>query len=162
MVLTATCLITACSGLSQMKLKSRHFENYPISGNQKPLRAFSPTYGVFRAVRLHTFTHDRPLAVGQNWQDDQRVILFVKLAPGLTLTDELQDKIRKTLRENASPRHVPAVILEAPEIPYTLNMKKVESAVTNILNGRPVANQEALINPASLEFYRQAAEKLKE
>jgi len=102
------------------------------------------------------------LAVGQNWQDDQRVILFVKLAPGLTLTDELQDKIRKTLRENASPRHVPAVILEAPEIPYTLNMKKVESAVTNILNGRPVANQEALINPASLEFYRQAAEKLKE
>ncbi len=102
------------------------------------------------------------LAVGQNWQDDQRVILFVKLAPGLTLTDELQDKIRKTLRDNASPRHVPAVILEAPEIPYTLNMKKVESAVTNILNGRPVANQEALINPASLEFYRQAAEKLKE
>jgi len=56
------------TGLSQMKLKSRHFENYPISGNQKPLRAFSPTYGVFRAVRLHTFTHDRPLPCWYLWQ----------------------------------------------------------------------------------------------
>jgi acetoacetyl-CoA synthetase len=101
------------------------------------------------------------LAVGQNWQDDQRVILFVKLAAGFSLTDELKEKIRRTLRENASPRHVPAVILEAPDIPYTLNMKKVESAVTNILNGRPVVNQEALINPQSLEFYQRAAEELK-
>ncbi len=101
------------------------------------------------------------LAVGQNYQDDQRVILFVKLAAGVALTDELQNKIRKTLRENASPRHVPALILEAPEIPYTLNMKKVESAVTNILNGRVVSNKDALINPGSLEFYEGVAEKLK-
>jgi len=102
------------------------------------------------------------LAVGQNWEGDQRVVLFVKLAAGFSLTDELKEKIRRTLRENASPRHVPAVILEAPDIPYTLNMKKVESAVTNILNGRPVVNQEALINPQSLEFYQKAAEELKE
>jgi len=101
------------------------------------------------------------LAVGQNYQDDQRVILFVKLAAGHALTDELQNKIRKTLRENASPRHVPAVILEAPDIPYTLNMKKVESAVTNILNGRAVSNKDALINPESLEFYEGVVEKLK-
>jgi acetoacetyl-CoA synthetase len=101
------------------------------------------------------------LAVGQNYQDDQRVILFVKLAAGFALTDELQKKIRKTLRENASPRHVPAVILEAPEIPYTMNMKKVESAVTNILNGRAVSNKDALINPGSLEFYEKVVEKLK-
>jgi acetoacetyl-CoA synthetase len=101
------------------------------------------------------------LAVGQNWQEDQRVILFVKLAPGLALTESLQDKIRATLRENASPRHVPALILAAPEIPYTMNMKKVESAVTNILNGRPVANREALINPHSLEFYEQILPQLK-
>jgi acetoacetyl-CoA synthetase len=100
------------------------------------------------------------LAVGQNFQDDQRVILFVKLAPGLSMSDELREKIRRTLRENASPRHVPAVILETPDIPYTLNMKKVESAVTNILNGRPVVNQDALINPASLDFYRQVAQEL--
>jgi acetoacetyl-CoA synthetase len=100
------------------------------------------------------------LAVGQNYQGDQRVILFVKLAAGFTLTDELKDKIRKTLRENASPRHVPAMILETPDIPYTLNMKKVESAVTNIINGRTVSNKDALINPGSLEFYEQILPQL--
>ncbi|MBV6401835.1 MAG: Acetyl-coenzyme A synthetase [Anaerolineales bacterium] len=100
------------------------------------------------------------LAVGQNYQEDQRVILFVKLVAGFLLTDELKDKIKKTLRENASPRHVPAVILETPEIPYTLNMKKVESAVTNILNGRAVSNRDALINPGSLEFYEKITEQL--
>jgi acetoacetyl-CoA synthetase len=98
--------------------------------------------------------------VGLNYQDDQRVILFVKLAAGFALTSELKNKIRKTLRENASPRHVPAVILEAPEIPYTLNMKKVESAVTNILNGRAVSNRDALINPGSLEFYEGVVKQL--
>jgi len=100
------------------------------------------------------------LAVGQDWEDDQRVILFVKLAAGAVLTDELKDGIRKSLRENASPRHVPALIVETPDIPYTLNMKKVESAVANILNGRPVVNQEALINPQSLEYYRQVTSQL--
>ena len=100
------------------------------------------------------------LAVGQNYQGDQRVILFVKLAPGFTLTDELKDKIRTTLRENASPRHVPALILETPDIPYTLNMKKVESAVTNIINRRAVSNKDALINPGSLEYYEQILPRL--
>jgi acetoacetyl-CoA synthetase len=101
------------------------------------------------------------LAIGQNFQEDQRVILFVKLAEGQTLTDDLKDKIKKTLRENASPRHVPAVILEAPDIPYTLNMKKVESAVTNIINGRAVSNRDALINPDSLEYYEKMLPQLK-
>ena len=101
------------------------------------------------------------LAVGQNYQGDQRVILFVKLAAGFTLTDELKDKIRKALRENASPRHVPALILETPDIPYTLNMKKVESAVTNIINGRAVSNKDALINPESLEYYEQILPQLR-
>ncbi len=100
------------------------------------------------------------LAVGQNWQGDQRVILFVKLAEGFKLSDELENKIRHTLRENASPRHVPALILETPSIPYTLNMKKVESAVTNILNGRPVANRDALINPESLDYYQKVSLEL--
>jgi acetoacetyl-CoA synthetase len=100
------------------------------------------------------------LAVGQNWHEDQRVILFVKLSPGARLTEELQARIKRTLRENASPRHVPALILEAPDIPYTLNMKKVESAVTNILNGRAVVNQEALTNPGSLEYFREIASRL--
>lgn len=101
------------------------------------------------------------LAVGQNWQSDQRIVLFVKLAPGFTLTDELKEKIRRTLRENASPRHVPALILETPDIPYTLNMKKVESAVTNIINGRPVINREALINPDSLDYYQSILPELR-
>ena len=100
------------------------------------------------------------LAVGQNYQDDQRVILFVKLANGFLLTDELKNKIRTTLRENASPRHVPALILETPDIPYTLNMKKVESAVTNIINGRAVSNRDALINPGSLQYYEQILTEL--
>jgi acetoacetyl-CoA synthetase len=100
------------------------------------------------------------LAVGQNYQDDQRVILFVKLVPGFALDEQLKSKIRTTLRENASPRHVPALILETPDIPYTLNMKKVESAVTNILNGRLVSNRDALINPTSLEFYEQILPQL--
>ncbi len=101
------------------------------------------------------------LAVGQNWQDDQRVILFVKLSNGFSLNNELKDKIRRTLRENASPHHVPSIILEVPDIPYTFSMKKVESAVTNILNGRPVANQDALINPGSLDYYQEVAGQLK-
>jgi acetoacetyl-CoA synthetase len=100
------------------------------------------------------------LAVGQNYQEDQRVILFVKLAEGFGLTEDLKNKIRKTLRENASPRHVPALILETPDIPYTLNMKKVESAITNIINGRTVSNKDALINPVSLDYYEQILPRL--
>jgi len=100
------------------------------------------------------------LAVGQAWEDDQRVILFLKLRPGAVLDSALQERVRNTLREEASPRHVPALILEAPDIPYTLNMKKVESAVTNILNDRPVQNQESLSNPSSLEYFRQVAATL--
>ena len=101
------------------------------------------------------------LAIGQNWEGDQRIILFVKLAEGHTLTEELKNKIRKTLRQNASPRHVPAKILEVPDIPYTLNMKKVESAVTNIIHGRPVLNRDALVNPQCLDYYEALLEELK-
>jgi acetoacetyl-CoA synthetase len=95
------------------------------------------------------------LVIGQNYKGDQRVLLFVQLRPGSELTDGLKDKIRKTLREQASPRHIPAVILAVPDIPYTLNMKKVESAVTNIVNGRPVLNRDALKNPECLDFYEK-------
>jgi acetoacetyl-CoA synthetase len=101
------------------------------------------------------------LAIGQNYGEDQRVILFVKLAEGVSLTDELKSKIRMTLRENASPRHVPALILETPDIPYTLSMKKVESAVTNIINGRDVTNKDALINPGALDYFQQIAPELR-
>ena len=95
------------------------------------------------------------LAIGQSWQGDQRIVLFVKLAEGFSLTDKLKAKIKKALRENASPRHVPALVMEVPDIPYTFSMKKVESAVTNIVNGRPVVNRDALVNPESLDYYEQ-------
>ena len=100
------------------------------------------------------------LAVGQSWKGDQRIILFVKLNPGYKLTEELKDKIKKALRENASPRHVPAKILEAPDIPYTFNMKKVEVAVTNIIHGRPVTNRDALVNPESLDYFEKILQEL--
>ncbi len=98
------------------------------------------------------------LAIGQNWQGDQRVVLFVQLAEGYNLTDELKNKIKKTLRAKASPRHVPAKIIETPDIPYTLNMKKVEGAVTNTIHGRTVLNRDALKNPESLDFYKNLSE----
>ena len=97
------------------------------------------------------------LAIGQNWQGDQRVLLFVRLAEGYDLTADLETKIKKSLREKASPRHVPARIFAVPDIPYTTSMKKVESAITNIIHGRPVTNRGALSNPESLDYY----EKLK-
>lgn len=100
------------------------------------------------------------LTVGQEWRGDQRILLFLKLSPGSKLTEDLKSKIKKALREEASPRHVPALILEAPDIPYTFNMKKVESAVSNIINGRSVTNRDALVNPDSLDFYEKALPKL--
>ena len=100
------------------------------------------------------------MVVGQDWEGDQRIILFVKLAPRFRLTRDLNDKIGKALRREASPRHVPALIIEAPDIPYTFNMKKVESAVANIVNSRAVTNRDALINPESLDFYEKISAEL--
>ncbi|MBM4313336.1 MAG: acetoacetate--CoA ligase, partial [Deltaproteobacteria bacterium] len=93
------------------------------------------------------------IVVGQNWKNDVRVILFVKMAPGVELTDELRDRIRKTIRTNASPRHVPAKIIAVPDVPYTLNMKKVELSVKKTIEGQAVQNKDALKNPESLDFY---------
>ena len=100
------------------------------------------------------------LVIGQNYKGDQRVLLFVQLRPGQTLTEELKNRIRKTLREQASPRHIPGMIIAVPDIPYTLNMKKVESAVTNIVNGRPVLNRDALKNPECLDYYEKILPEL--
>lgn len=93
------------------------------------------------------------LAIGQNFQSDQRILLFVELCQGYTLDEKLVKEIKTILRVNASPRHVPAKIIAAPDIPKTLNGKKVESAVTNIVNGRKVTNRDALANPESLDFF---------
>lgn len=101
---------------------------------------------------------DDSVVIGQSWKNDVRVILFVKLAEGSELTDELKNKIRKTIRENASPRHVPAKILPTPAVPYTLNMKKVELAVKKMIEGQPVLNKDALSNPEALDYYADLAE----
>lgn len=100
------------------------------------------------------------LAIGQNYHGDQRVLLFVTLAEGCELTDELQKTVKTQLRTKASPRHVPALIIAVPDIPKTLNGKKVESAVTNIVNGRKVTNRDALSNPESLDFYESILPEL--
>ncbi len=98
------------------------------------------------------------IVVGQNWKNDIRVLLFVKMAPGVELTDELRNKIKKLIRENASPRHVPAKIIAVPDIPYTLNMKKVELSVKKVIEGQAVTNKDALKNPESLDFYANIPE----
>lgn len=100
------------------------------------------------------------LAIGQQYHGDQRIVLFVKLQQGVELDDGLKKKICKVLRENASPRHVPAVILQAPDLPRTLNGKKVESAVSNIINGRAVTNRDALQNPECLSYFESALTQL--
>jgi acetoacetyl-CoA synthetase len=98
------------------------------------------------------------LAVGQRWEGDERVILFVKMATGGELTEELRERLRRAIRENVSPRHVPAKIIRIADIPYTINMKKVELAVRNVIHGEPVRNRDALANPESLELYRNLPE----
>ncbi len=102
------------------------------------------------------------VAVGQNWKGDQRIILFVQLSPGTALTEELKETIKQSLRRQASPRHVPALIIDVPGIPYTFSGKKVEIALTNLVNGRPVTNRDALSNPDILHFYEGEVNTLRE
>lgn len=96
--------------------------------------------------------------IGQPWQDDVRVVLFVKLAPGKQLDAAFIDKIKQTIRKNASPRHVPAKILQAPDIPRTINGKLVEVAVKNMVQGLPITNRESLANPEALDYFRDREE----
>ena len=98
------------------------------------------------------------VAVGQKWADDERVILAVILAKDVTLTEDLQQTIRRQIKNGASPRHMPAKIIAVTDIPRTKSGKISEIAVRDMINGLPVANTEALANPASLEQYRQRPE----
>ena len=98
------------------------------------------------------------LVVGQQWQNDERVILFVRLREGVELTAGLRDLIKRRLRETASPRHVPAKIVQVAEIPRTKSGKIVELAVREVIHGRDVKNKEALANPEALEQFRDRAE----
>lgn len=115
------------------------------------------TAEIYRQVEVLPEIEDA-LVVGQNWKNDVRVILFVKLVNGHALDDDICKRIRQTIRTHASPRHVPEKIIAVPEIPYTLNMKKVEIAVKKIIEGKTVRNKDALKNPEVLEFYADIKE----
>ncbi len=98
------------------------------------------------------------LAIGQQWQGDVRVVLFVRLREGVALDDALRARIRERVRAEASPRHVPARILQVADIPRTRSGKIVELAVGDVVHGRPVANLEALANPEALALFANRPE----
>jgi acetoacetyl-CoA synthetase len=98
------------------------------------------------------------IVVGQEWGDDTRVVLFLRLQPGRALDAALAERLRAAIRERASPRHVPAKILAVPDIPRTMNGKLVELAVREVIHGRPIGNRDALANPEALDYFRQLPE----
>ncbi len=98
------------------------------------------------------------LAIGQDWEGDVRVVLFVRLKPGAVLDAALVTKIRKQIREGASPRHVPAKIVAIADIPRTKSGKITELAVRDVVHGREVKNKEALANPEALDLYKDLAD----
>ncbi|MFH0020453.1 acetoacetate--CoA ligase [Pseudomonas fluorescens] len=98
------------------------------------------------------------VAIGQQWHDDVRVVLFVRLSEGLQLDEELEQRIRQVIRANTTPRHVPAKIIAVTDIPRTISGKVVELAVREVVHGRPVKNTDALANPEALEQFRDRPE----
>ena len=98
------------------------------------------------------------LAIGQSWDDDTRIVLFIRLADGESLDDDLTKTIKRTLRENCSPRHVPARIVAVEDLPRTRSNKLAELAVADVVHGREVRNKEALANPESLDLFKDLPE----
>ena len=115
------------------------------------------TAEIYRLVETLPEVEDS-IVIGQPWKGDARVVLFVKLSSGVSFSDELMVKIKKTIRSGATPRHVPAIIFPVEKIPYTISGKKVELAVLEVVQGRYPKNKEALADPTSLECYRNLPE----
>lgn len=108
---------------------------------------------------IETFTEIADsVIIGQDWKEDVRIVLFLKMIPGKKLEDSLVQTLKREIKEKISPKHVPSKILEVADIPYTINMKKVEIAVKKTIQGEPVTNKEALSNPESLEYYKNILE----
>ena len=101
------------------------------------------------------------IVVGQKWNNDIRILLFLVLKDDRKLSRELSEKIKMNIRTKATPRHVPSEIYQVPEIPRTISGKKVEIAVTKIINGESIENKDALANPSSLEHYKNLAKQNK-
>jgi len=94
------------------------------------------------------------IVIGQSWENDVRVVLFVKLREGIDLDDDLKTKIKQQIRSKTTPRHVPAKVIQVVDIPRTKSGKIVELAVRDIVHGREIKNKESLANPEALEYFR--------
>jgi acetoacetyl-CoA synthetase len=161
------------------RLRATYFDRYPNVWWHGDLATITPRGGLIvhgrsdavlnpGGVRIGTAEIYRQLeriagiaesvAIAQQWQGDVRIVLFVRLREGLVLDEALREEIRRTIRANTTPRHVPAKIVQAPDLPRTLNGKLVELAVRDAVHGRPPKNTEALANPQALEFFRNIAE----
>ena len=115
------------------------------------------TAEIYRQVEKVTEVMES-IAIGQDWDNDVRVVLFVKLREGINLTEILQRQIRDVIRANTTPRHVPARIVQVSDIPRTISGKIVELAVRNVVHGQPVKNTDALANPEALDCFRNRNE----
>jgi acetoacetyl-CoA synthetase len=100
------------------------------------------------------------VAVGQRWQGSERIVLFVRLREGIQLDDALRGSIRKQIRTNTSPHHVPTKILQVTDIPRTISGKISELAVRAVIHGEPVKNTDALANPKALDLYADLRDAL--
>jgi acetoacetyl-CoA synthetase len=115
------------------------------------------TSEIYRVVEMLDEVEDS-LVIGQDWEGDIRVILFIKLKDGANLTEDVIKKISAAIKTSCSPRHVPAKVIAVDDIPYTINMKKVEIAVRKIIHGQTVLNRDSLKNPESLELFKDITE----
>jgi acetoacetyl-CoA synthetase len=161
------------------RYRSAYFERYPGCWHHGDWVELTPHGGLViygrsdavlnpGGVRIGTAEIYRPvermpevaeaLVIGQDWQGDVRIVLFVRLREGLRLDAALEARIRDAVRLEASPRHVPARIVAVPDIPRTRSGKIVELAVRDLVHGRPLANLEALANPEALEHFRDRPE----
>ena len=111
------------------------------------------TAEIYRQVETVAEVADS-IVVGQDWQNDERVVLFVVMQPGESLTDELIDHVKLTIRNNTTPRHVPAKVVAVADIPRTISGKIVELAVRKVIHGQEVDNTDALANPEALDLFR--------
>ena len=115
------------------------------------------TAEIYQTVERFSEVEDS-LVIGQPWENDERIILFLKMEEQSVLSEELIKQIKKSIRESCSPRHVPAKIIAVADIPYTINGKKVELAVKQVIQNIEVKNKDSLVNKNSLEFYKNMME----
>lgn len=123
----------------------------------KPLGIRIGTAEIYREAE--TFSEiTESVAIGQTWQNDIRIILFVKMQPDAVLNESLKQAIKSHIRTHLSPHHVPAKIIQVPDIPKTLNGKITELAVSNVVNGNPVRNKDVIANPEALDYFETIRE----